>query len=107
MLGFKVNVQNEDKSAELEIQGFLDPETAEGFANAVQETLEMCVEEYDEITGFEVGRPGPMEARDDVPEADIEYFIDQITMSVMNPEPENLIKGESPVRFAVEHPVEL
>ncbi|MCP1415612.1 hypothetical protein [Paenarthrobacter sp. A20] len=96
MLGFKVHVQNEDKSAELEIQGFLDPETAEGFANAVHETLQMRVEEYDEITGFEVGRPGPMEPRDDVPEADTEYFIDQITMSVMNPEPENLVKGESP-----------
>jgi hypothetical protein len=106
MLGFKVTVQNEDKNAELEIQGFTDQEQAEAFAGNVQETLQMCLDENEEVTGFEVGRPGPMEPRDDAPEADIEYFIDQITMSVMSPEPENLVKGESPVRFTVEQPVE-
>ncbi|AFR31293.1 MULTISPECIES: hypothetical protein [Micrococcaceae] len=105
MLGFKVNVQKDDKTAELEIQGFTDQETAEGFANEVQETLLVCKDENEEITGFEVGRPGPMEPREGAPEADIEDFIDQITMSVMSPEPANLVKGESPVRFSVEQPV--
>ncbi len=59
MLGFKVNVQKDDKTAELEIQGFTDQETAEGFANEVQETLLVCKDENEEITGFEVGRPRP------------------------------------------------
>lgn len=102
MLGFKVHVQNGDKKAELEIQGFLDQESADSFADDVQETLLMCKEENEEITSFEVERPGPMDAQEDAPEADIEDFIDQITMSVMSPPPANLVKGDYPLRFAVE-----
>jgi hypothetical protein len=105
MLGFKVHVQKDDKKAELEIQGFPDQESAIGFADEVQEVLLVCKDENEEITGFEVARPVPMESRAKVPEADIEYFIDQITMSVMSPAPESLVKGEYPLRFAVELPV--
>lgn len=104
MLGFKVHVQKDDKKAELEIQGFPDLESAVGFADDVQECLLMCKDEDEEITGFEVERPVPMKSREDVPEVDIEDFIDQITMSVMSPAPENLVKGEYPLRFAVELP---
>jgi hypothetical protein len=104
MLGFKVHVQKDDKKAELEIQGFPDQESAVGFADEVRDVLLICKDENEEITGFEVERPVPMESREDVPEADIEDFIDQITMSVMSPAPENLVKGEHPLRFAVELP---
>ena len=106
MLGFAVKVENDDKKAELEIQGFQDQESVDEFANVVRETLVVCMEENEEITGFEVGEPGPMDEREDVPEVDIEDFTDQLVMQVMTPEPENLLQGEYPLRFAVEHPIE-
>jgi hypothetical protein len=103
MLGFKVHVQNGDKKAELEIQGFPDQESADSFADDVQDTLEVVKDENGEITSFEVERPGLMDSLEDAPEVDIEDFIDQITMSVMSGPPETLVAGgESPLRFSVE-----
>jgi hypothetical protein len=101
MLGFKVQVQNGDKKAELEIDGFADQESADSFADDVQDTLEVVKVENGEITSFEVERPGLMDPLEDAPEADIEDFIDQITMSVMSAPPETLVSGGSPLRFSV------
>jgi hypothetical protein len=101
MLGFKVQVQNGDKKAELEIHGFADQESADSFADDVQDTLEVVKAENGEITSFEVERPGLMDPLEDAPEADIEDFIDQITMSVMSAPPETLVSGGSPLRFSV------
>jgi hypothetical protein len=102
MLGFKVRVQKDDRKAELEIQGFPDQESADSFADDVQDTLEVVKEENGEITSYMVERPSPIAPLENAPEADIEDFIDQITMSVMSPAPENLVKGEYPLRFSVE-----
>lgn len=105
MLGFNVHVEKNEKTADLEIQGFPDQESADQFAGVVSEVLLMSKDENEEFTAFEVEQPAPMVSREGVPEADIEYFIDQISMSVMSPEPENLLKGESPLRLAVELPI--
>lgn len=106
MFGFAVKVEKDDKKAELEIQGFHDQDSVEEFAHEVRETLVVCLEENEEITGFEVGEPGPMEERQDVPEVDIQDFTDELVMQVMTPEPGHMVKGEYPLRFAVEHPIE-